>query len=842
MSGQVQDSRDLRTGFEPVGSLFTGRNRWILLGVFFAALFVYSLTCARHITGEDAGELVAAADCMGVAHPPGYPLWCFLAKGATLLPVGEVAFRVAFLSAILGALAVTLVAALCRLLSGSWILAVGVGLGFGLLRDQWFHAVTVEVYALNSVFLASSILLLIHWAETRSFKRLNAFALVYGLSLTNHHMMLGLAPVFLAFLLWHGWELLPQWKPLLLASGFFILGLLPYAYLPIAASADPPVNWGDPSTPAAFLEHVTRAQYSASSSTVSEETGRVAPYFTQLGVFAEHAWNQGSWFFVLLGLVGVILFTMRSSVGWLLGFSFVISSFGAAWALDFKTDFENAYASRIMLLPGYLLMAPALAWLLGRAATRLATWHSSAGQLARPLMAGALVLIPLLTNWETCDYSDYRIVDTHARRMLASVEQDAIVFPSSDHATFPILYLSVVEGVRPDVTIGDKYGYPDPPLVESTPYADYIKEHGRHGSVRRRQVEDWIIRNSGRPVYFSKKRGIAGEPELQMFGEGLWFRVRAADDPVESIKDADERAWKRLDKFPFAESQPSPLDYTACAITADEDFSSARFLLQTGKPTEAVARAENASAHMPDSKEIHNNLGSLLAENRQFQPAIKMFEIAVKEDPDYALAYRNLGIALRAEGDEEKAIACFERALKLRPADALSLRSLANVHRNAKNWAPCAVWLEELGKVTGDPEAFRDAGLICLFELEELGRAKDLLQESLSINPNQPEIRDVESRIRPVGENERQKEEDKERERFAKQQSERSKPEAPQPQPHQGSARRGFSEPGVTLPDPTKGVIPTPARPEMPGRTPVGSPSPALPSPSIPSGGNGDGQ
>ena len=62
------------------------RRDWLFLGAIFAvSLAVYSITCARTVTGEDSGELIAAAYTFGVAHPPGYPIWVILAKAATVL-------------------------------------------------------------------------------------------------------------------------------------------------------------------------------------------------------------------------------------------------------------------------------------------------------------------------------------------------------------------------------------------------------------------------------------------------------------------------------------------------------------------------------------------------------------------------------------------------------------------------------------------------------------------------------------------------------------------------------------------------------------------------------------
>ena len=48
------------------------------------------------MTGEDSGELIAAAYLTGVPHPPGYPLWCLLVKPFFLIPYGDLAWRIKF--------------------------------------------------------------------------------------------------------------------------------------------------------------------------------------------------------------------------------------------------------------------------------------------------------------------------------------------------------------------------------------------------------------------------------------------------------------------------------------------------------------------------------------------------------------------------------------------------------------------------------------------------------------------------------------------------------------------------------------------------------------------------
>ena len=83
------------------------------------------------ITGDDSGELVSAAYTLGIAHPPGYPLWCMLGKLFTIIvPYGSIAWRVGFMSAFFGATTAALLCLIVIRLSKSPIAGAIAGLAF----------------------------------------------------------------------------------------------------------------------------------------------------------------------------------------------------------------------------------------------------------------------------------------------------------------------------------------------------------------------------------------------------------------------------------------------------------------------------------------------------------------------------------------------------------------------------------------------------------------------------------------------------------------------------------------------------------------------------------------
>ena len=186
--------------------------------VFVVALAVYLATLAPTVTFVDAGELIIAARYLGVAHPPGTPLYLLLAHLFTLLPVGNVAWRVNFASALFAALASAMTALLltellrtaddasaaglpdggrarprirkragrrpparqtfdeapgraARLLS-AFVPAAVAGLLLAFSQTFWSFATVAEVYTLNTLLVAAVLFLMFRWRRTREARTL----------------------------------------------------------------------------------------------------------------------------------------------------------------------------------------------------------------------------------------------------------------------------------------------------------------------------------------------------------------------------------------------------------------------------------------------------------------------------------------------------------------------------------------------------------------------------------------------------------------------------------------------------------------------------------------------
>jgi hypothetical protein len=439
--------------------------------VLLIAFVLYARTAAPTITwqngGADSGELVTASYTLGIAHPPGYPLYVLLGKGWSLLPLGEIAHRYSLFSALCGALATALVGVLTihlwrRLhpLPGdpvprpaappvdSLLVGTAAGLALAAAPAFWAQATVPEVYTLNALLLVAALGLLLRWsarqADAAGVGLVALASLIVGLGLGNHRTIVFLVPCGLVYVLSYGWRRIPLRGWLLVALAF-LAGLAVYGYLPVRAAQGPLVNWGDPSTPERFLHHVTAADYRGYL------FGRpVTDVLLRVPVIARLILEQFTWVGVLLVLLGIgeAWTRLRREAVLLLGIGLVNGAFALLY---------NAEGSQVYLLPTYVVAAILLGLGIG------SVWRLAARDVPprwRRATAAALVVLTLLlpasrvaSAYSSVDVStDYQALE-YALTTLRAAPPGEPIYPSTDEETFPLWYAQDVLHVRPDVPV-----------------------------------------------------------------------------------------------------------------------------------------------------------------------------------------------------------------------------------------------------------------------------------------------------------------------------------------------------------------------------------------------------
>jgi hypothetical protein len=83
---------------------------------------------------------------------------------------------------------------------------------------------------------------------------------------------------------------------------------------------------------------------------------------------------------------------------------------------------------------------------------------------------------------------------------------------------------------------------------------------------------------------------------------------------------------------------------------------------------------------------VHNNIGNIYFNTKNYTKAIEEYSIAIKMDPEYSQAYFNLGLLYKTIGDLNKAIYYYQKAIELSPKTAEYYNNLGIVYMLKDNY------------------------------------------------------------------------------------------------------------------------------------------------------------
>ena len=441
---------------------------WIIGTVVF---IIYLVTLYPSVPGGDAGELITVAFSGGVVHPPGYPLFTMLAKLFSFLPVGSVAWRINLLSAIAGASAICLLYdCILRWTGQLWPALLGAGL-FAFSPLIWTYSTSAEVFALNNLIVACLVWLSILFAETRQIRFIYLMTLAAGLGISNHHTSIFFSFPLVCWAVAIDHNRILRIRPLLAMALFFISGLMPYLYLPVAAHFCTSRTWGDTATWSGFLTHVTRQEYGTFQ--LSNPVANKALGITFLPLTMRWVWDllkETLFFGAPLGFWGAYISTRKNQPSQRAGFAIVLALstatylifFNSLCNLPYQDDFFLGVITRFWqqsLLVFCFWIGIGAADITRRVATQAAS-----------VICIALVALQAGIHFGGQYQGGNTAVRDYGRAILQALPQKAILLVRGDLITNSVFYVQTCEGLRPDVRIVE---------LEPMTYKWYLKKPPR---------------------------------------------------------------------------------------------------------------------------------------------------------------------------------------------------------------------------------------------------------------------------------------------------------------------------------------------------------------------------
>lgn len=472
--------------------------RPVAIAVTLIAFGLYLATLNPTFGFIDKGELVADASTLGIAHPTGYPtimlLGYLFTKILPLRPVLALNVMAALFTAIGGGMMTLLLydmigrvnptvassvanakkgrgkggakeVRVAAIPDGLRALYAGLGGLFTAVTSTWWDQGNgFEVYSLHAIMMPLVTLLFLRYVDQEAERNASGgnalssgftrrgmwFALALGLSFSNHMTTILLAPAFLGYYFWRLGSGAASFKRLLFLAPPFLLGLLPYIWLPIRASMKPEFNWGNPDTLKRFFDHVSGKQYQVwmftNPDTFREQSayffGGLAPEVGYLGVAL-----------VLFGIFHLSLRNLRLSVFALLLFVVCVIYAGGYDIMEIGPYYLTAiFAVGIWATVGIVGL------------------HERFGRTVGVAVAAMLVALTILCNYHGSDESPNTLVEDMTVNMLGSVPKNAIIFSSQwDFWVAGSFYMQGVEQMRRDVLVTD------PELLRRSWYLDQME-------------------------------------------------------------------------------------------------------------------------------------------------------------------------------------------------------------------------------------------------------------------------------------------------------------------------------------------------------------------------------
>lgn len=419
------------------------------------SLVMYTVTLAPDILAHDSSEWQATAATLGVNHPPGSPAYTLLGWLFTLVPLGSLPGRVSFVSAVMGAAGVTALFVFMVLLFDRWLPALVAAASLAVAGLWWSHASVATPYNAVPTIIAIFLAMLLLWQRRGDTRLVWGGALLMGLGLGYHPVLVLFMPVLLVGVFVLGpWRELFRPVPALLTVLLFLAGLSVYAYIPIRSAADPEVIYTRVDSLPALVDFVTSGEQK-----VAGRPGFIKfPGYADLKDRFTEVMRQGyypSYAFVVLAPAVILFYPAVWPALKRIRRTLIFLVCGMVAHMILIITFSGLHAQYYMpLLLYFSIWAGVSVWLIMVMAD--AYLPEGRARLVPVVLTGALyfgVLALGVTNtWDFVNHRQDRGMRDYVNWVFDNARPDAVVLAEWDVYT-GLQYAQKVEGQRPDIEV-----------------------------------------------------------------------------------------------------------------------------------------------------------------------------------------------------------------------------------------------------------------------------------------------------------------------------------------------------------------------------------------------------
>jgi len=605
--------------------------------VFIIPFILYIITLAPTIVAVgDNAELITCSYILGIAHPPGYPLFNILGKLFTYLPFSNIGYRVNLMSAFFGSLCVLLIYLIVFILTKDKISGVISAFALGCSSLFWKYSILAEVFALNNLFVAILIFTLLIWKFKKNIKLLYLSSFIYGLGLTNHQTLIFLLPAILFFIFKEDKKLLNLKISLFIIP--FLLGLSLYLYLPIRASNSPEINWFNPTNLENFKKVIFRTIYGKPNLNLYQLLYFKNSVFYNYFIKLIKDFYYIGFIFIFFGLNKL---KRTKSIFWFLFIAFILT--GPFFTLFLKYDNNPIYFDVVSRF--YILSFTIISIIIGFGIFSLKEKLSQKFYNLIPL----ILIIPIITNLPKLDlHKNYFLYDFCKDTLHCIEKEKSILIVTGDATIMGFDYLQIVEQKSKEIKVFS---------LEKLSHAWYINEVRKHH-------KDVSFPFDRIAINETLEKFIEPNKNFKFFAMGLTKERLGENYKLINYGLVSEIVKK--------DTNLNILEYKSKINSLNQKLKIFDYKVCEGEPNFELELID----YIAKSK---FSVGYFFHINNEFEYAIESYRESIGINPKFSSPYKNLGVLLYQLGRKEEAITYFEKYIKLTPIDDPERNIISNL-------------------------------------------------------------------------------------------------------------------------------------------------------------------
>jgi tetratricopeptide (TPR) repeat protein len=481
-----------------------------VLLLFLLLLVTYAFTTTPYLQAGDSAEMATAAITLGVPHQPSYPLFVLPGYILTKLPIpyfpafipqsivnykvdqnntkNILIYRSGLTSAISQAFTgMFLFLMLLELIKyirqnqslknepsiGEILIALVSTVVYSFSETIWLYATKPEVFALNNLFICSTLYFAFAYLNNKSRKKPTVwFFFLYGLAISHHQTIIMLLPVLILVQYfktqgitgeklgkitsrWISYPFEKKFNKLFPFMFFSFLGIIPYCVLLwIFSQRGPWLNWGEISNIVGMVRALIRADYGSIGAYLSN-TANSTVMVDQIPFFTQHLFSDFSFYAIFLSFVGLIALYKSNKKIWAIIMTILIVS-GPIFLMyanfSLSGEFSQATVVRFYMLPevALIMLFTCCAYLIYKKTAELTIFdkqQSSITTVSKIILASLLIaigVIGLIRNVPLYDDLTYQ----YAKTAITATESNALILVTGDIPNMTLQYMQAVEGEK----------------------------------------------------------------------------------------------------------------------------------------------------------------------------------------------------------------------------------------------------------------------------------------------------------------------------------------------------------------------------------------------------------